>query len=288
VRRLPSLGVGISTEFGAGRSGVDVNRLAVERPELVRFLEIGIDLERGLDDDARRWIASGRPVTYHFLDVNLEESEDLDDAWVEDARALAHAIGAAWMCGDAGLWHVGPRERGHGTLMPPVLTASSADALGDNVRALRAAVGLEVLPENPPAHAWPGDLHLTEYFARVAERADCGLLLDVAHLAIYQDATGRAPLDGLDALPLERVVEVHVAGAAPFVHEGRTFWDDDHGVSVLPGTWAILEAMVPRLVNLRAVVLECERNQRDAILPLFGELTGRLTGLPARTRAGDA
>jgi uncharacterized protein (UPF0276 family) len=285
ARRLPALGVGISTEYGAGRAGVDVNRLAEDEPELVRFLEIGVDLERGLDDDARRWVASGRPVTYHFLDLNLEEREDLDAAWLADAGALAHEIGAAWMCGDAGLWHVGPRERGHGTLLPPVLTASSADELADNVRALRASIGLEVLPENPPAHAWLGDLHLCDYLARVAERADCGLLLDVAHLAIYQDATGRAPLDGLDGLPLERVVELHVAGAAPFVHEGRTFHDDDHGLTVLPGTWTLLEALVPRLPNLRAVVLECERNQRDGILPLFGEVRARLA---ARTAAGDA
>lgn len=281
VRRLPALGVGISTEFGAGRDGVDVNRLAEERPELVRFLEIGVDLERGLDDDALRWVASGRPVTYHFLDLNLEEREDLDAAWLADAGALARSIGAAWMCGDAGLWHVGPRERGHGTLMPPVLTASSADELADNVRALRDTVGLEVLPENPPAHAWLGDLHLAEYLARVAERADCGLLLDVAHLAIYQDATGRAPLDGLDALPLERIVEVHVAGAAAFEHEGRVFHDDDHGLAVLPATWTILESLAPRLSNLRAVVLECERNQRDGILELFGALRGRLGARPA-------
>jgi len=79
---------------------------------LTEGLEIGVDLERGVDEDARAWVERGWPVTYHFLDVNLEEAEDLDEAWTRDARRLAGDLGAAWMCGDAGLWHVGPRERG--------------------------------------------------------------------------------------------------------------------------------------------------------------------------------
>jgi uncharacterized protein (UPF0276 family) len=78
--------------------------------------------------------------------------------------------------------------------------------------ALREASGLEVLPENPPGSAFVGDLHLLEFFARVAEAADTGLLLDCAHLAMYQRLTGHAPLDGFDHVPWDRVVELHVAG----------------------------------------------------------------------------
>jgi hypothetical protein len=55
-----------------------------------------------------------------------------------------------------------------------------------------------VLPETPPGTAFVGDLHLLDFFARVAEAADTGLLLDVAHVAMYQHVTGRSPLDGLD------------------------------------------------------------------------------------------
>ena len=280
VEALPRLGLGISTEFGAGRTGLDVNGFRARRPDLVSFLEIGCDLERGIDDDARAWVAAGHPATYHFLDANLEE-DDLDDAWIEDTAALAREVGAAWICGDAGLWYVGRRDRGHGTLMPPVLEEDSADAMARSVARLREASGLEVLPENPPSHVYLGRMHLLDYFARVADRADCGLLLDVAHLAIHQRATGRAPLDGLDGFPLERVVEMHVAAGTEFTFEGRTFVDDDHGVGVLPDTWQILEAALPRAVNLRAVVLEGERNREEEVVPLFERLRALLAGAPA-------
>jgi uncharacterized protein (UPF0276 family) len=160
--------------------------------------------------------------------------------------------------------------------MPPVLCTESADELAENVRRMREATGYEVLPENPPAHVYLGDLHLLDYFARVAEQGDCGLLLDVAHLAIYQRATGRAPTDGLDGFPLERVVEIHVAGGSEFAHEGRTFVDDDHSPAPLADTWRILEAVRPRASNLRALVFECERNRVDEVLPVFERLKAAL------------
>ena len=278
VAALPHLGLGISTEFGAGRGGLDVAALETARPDLVRFLEIGIDLARGLDADAKAWVERGRPVTFHFLDLNLEEAEDLDAAWMAEAGRLAREIGAAWLCGDAGLWHVGPRDRGHGTLLPPILTAGSAREMAQNVRRLREATGFEVLPENPPAQVYLGPLHLLEYFARVAEEADCGLLLDVAHLAIHQRATGRQPLDGLADFPMERVVEIHVAGASEFVHAGRRFVDDDHSPQPLPETWQILEAVLPRAVHLRAVVYECERNAAPEVIPVFERIRRCLDG----------
>jgi len=269
VQALPTLGIGISTEFGARHTGLDLLAFQRSNPELVRFLEIGGDLERGVDADARAWVERGLPTTYHFLDVNLEEGEDLDEAWIRDTAALAREVGAAWLCGDAGLWHVGPRERGHGVLMPPVLEPDSADEMARNVAHLREASGFEVLPENPPAHVFLGRMHLLDYFGRVAAGADCGLLLDVAHLAVYQRVCGHGPLTALDGFPLEHVVEVHVAGGTLFEHEGRTFVNDDHGVAILPETWTIFEHVIERSPNLKAIVFECERNTIPEVVPVF-------------------
>ncbi|HXZ84898.1 MAG TPA: DUF692 family protein [Myxococcota bacterium] len=269
---LPQLGLGISTEFGAAQSGLDPLALRRAHPELVRFLEVGVDLERGLDATARAWCSAGWPTTHHFLDANLEQGESLSDAWLAAVRAQARELGAAWLCGDAGLWHLGPRDRGHGVLAPPILCPDSAREMAENVRRMREATGFEVLPENPPAHLYLGELHLCDYFARVADAADCGLLLDVAHLAIYQRATGRAPLDGLDGFPLERVLEIHIAGASEFAHAGRRFVDDDHGPTPLADAWEILAHVLPRAPRLRALVFECERNAAREVLPTFRRL----------------
>lgn len=274
VERLPVLGLGVSTEYGAaqGPSSLNVRALRSTHPEYAAFLEVGVEVSRGLDDDARAWAEEGLPTTYHFLDVNLDEPEDLQSHWLEQVKETARNLRPAWMCGDAGLWHFGPRDRGHMLLLPPILTDDAARCMAEGIVRLREETGLEVLPENPPGHLFIGDLHLLEFFARVAEYADTGLLLDCAHLAIYQRTCGLDPLTGLDSLPWDRVVELHVAGAREGDHQGFAYVEDDHTPLVLDDTWTIYDAVVPRARNLRAVVYECERNPLGDCLEGFARL----------------
>lgn len=248
--------------------------MADEHANTADFLEYGCDLARGLDEHVLRW-AARRPTTYHFLDVNLEERSDVDDAWLHDTAALARQIGAAWLCGDGGLWHFGPRDRGHQTLMPPILTPASADEMADAVRRVEEVTGFRCLPENPPAVIYLGELHILDYFARVADRADCGLLLDCAHLAIFQRARGLPPLAGLDGFPLDRLVELHVAGGTARQTDGFDWIDDDHCPEPLDETWQIFEHVVGRAANLRAVVYECERNSVEEVLGTFARIRAR-------------
>jgi uncharacterized protein (UPF0276 family) len=271
--RLPRLGVGISGEFDSARTGIDALELKDAAPDSIDFMEFGADLDRGLDDHVRRWAARGLPTTYHFLDVNLEEPEDADDDWLVRTAAAAREIGAAWLCGDGGLWHFGPRDRGHMTLMPPVLDVASADAMARAVAHVQEATGMACLPENPPATVYLGPLHVLDYFARVSAGSGCGLLVDCAHLAIFQKMRGHQALDGLDGLPMDRVVEVHVAGGAERVQPDGFRWvEDDHTPEPLPETWAIFEHIAARAKNLKAVVYECERNAPHEVLENFARI----------------
>ncbi len=260
VASLPRLGVGLSQEFGASATGIDPREFQAAHPGLLHFVEYGGDLDRGVDEAMRAWVREGGPATWHFLDINLEEGEDLTRGWARKTAALAEELRAPWLCGDGGLWHWGRRERGQGLLLPPILTADSAQEMGETVARLQAWSGLPVLPENPPAAIYLGNLHILEYFSRVAELADGGLLLDCAHLAIFQASRNLPLLAGVEDLAVDRVVEIHVAGGTVRNHQGFSYIDDDHGPEPLPQTWALLEHLLPRCKNLKAVVYECERN----------------------------
>jgi uncharacterized protein (UPF0276 family) len=271
---LPRLGVGISAEPGSATSGIDACALAESQPGLVQFLEYGSDLERGLDEHVRRWAAAGRPTTYHFLDVNLEDPDDADETWLAGTQGAAREIGAAWLCGDAGLWHFGPRERGHQLLLPPVLTRESAHAVAESVARIEQATGFAVLPENPPGAFWLGELHVLDYFGEVSARSGCGLLLDCAHLAMFQRLRGHDPLTALDGFPLERVVELHVAGGSVVDVDGLPLVDDTHCPEPLAETWAIFEHVMRsgRMRALKAIVYECERNRDTEVVTNFRRL----------------
>ena len=281
LSRLPRLGVGISAEPGSATAGIDALALHTRHPGLIHFLEYGADVARGLDHQARAWAAAGLPATYHFLDVNLEERADIDDAWLTSTKALASQLGAAWLCGDAGRWHFGPRDRGQQILLPPILTRDSAFELADSVSRVESQTGLAVLPENPPSHFFVGDLHILDYFAAVSARAGCGLLLDCAHLAIFQRLRNHSPLTALDGFPLDRVVEVHVAGGTPIDVDGLPLIDDDHAPTPLPDTLAIFDYLLSRAKNLKAIVYECEKNPVADVLPFFAHLNQRFPAAAA-------
>jgi uncharacterized protein (UPF0276 family) len=110
----------------------------------------------------------------------------------------------------------------------------------------------------------------------VVERADSGMLLDCAHLAMFQRLRGHAPTTALDGFPLDHVVEMHVAGGTERTTDGYAWVEDDHTPGVLADTWTILEHVVPRAPNLRAVVFECERNPIAACLDGFTRIAGVL------------
>lgn len=271
AKTLPHLGVGVSTEYGAHSSGgLCPHQLFDQTPAWAGFLEIGIEIEKGLDQDAKRWVQASRPTTYHFLDINLDEPEDFDPVWLQAVNQIIEEINPAWLCGDAGMWHLGPRDRNHMLLLPPVLNLPAAKAQAQGIRALKEACNREVLPENPPASAYVGPLHILEFFARVCEQADTGMLLDVSHLAMFQHLRGLAPLDGCQDFDFSRVVELHIAGGAiRQSNEGFSFIEDTHGPDVLPASWEIFEHAIANAPNLRAIVVEGERNQQAAIAPVF-------------------
>ncbi|TDW91132.1 DUF692 family multinuclear iron-containing protein [Kribbella sp. VKM Ac-2566] len=88
-------------------------------------------------------------------------------------------------------------------------------------RRLRAPLILE----NPPIY-FPipsSTMTQTEFIGELCRRSPVGLLLDLAHFYITSRTMGFDPLRELLALPLERVVEVHISGVD---EEVGASWDN--------------------------------------------------------------
>ncbi len=262
--QLPFLGIGVSTEYNAylAKDALDLYQSQKEMPHCTSFLEIGLEVAKGLDLYSEKWIQEKNPTICHFLDINLDEKEDFDHRWVSEFNALIDQINPAWICGDAGLWHFGPRVEGQMLLLPPILSKDSAKELADGICELRERTKKEIIPENPPGHVFVGDMHLLDFFALVCDLSDTGILLDIAHLSIFQKLRGLAPTAGLDGFPLDRIIEIHVAGGMHKKSKDEKFhWiEDAHTPTLLPETWDILSYMSPQLTQLKAIVFECERN----------------------------
>ncbi len=101
-----------------------------------------------------------------------------------------------------------------------------------------------------------------EFLARMAEDADCGLLLDVNNVYVTCRNHGLDPYACLAAIPYERVVQIHLAGHT----DKGTHCIDSHDSYVIDPVWE-LYADVQQRAGGRATLLEW-----DDHIPSFEEL----------------
>ena len=107
-----------------------------------------------------------------------------------------------------------------------------------------------------------------EFLRLVCEAADCGLMLDVNNAYVNGQNYGFDPEGFMMRLPLERVVEIHVAGHERFVEDDLLI--DTHGAAVLDPVLDLLSWAVARTGPV-PVLLE-----RDHDVPDMAELLGEL------------
>jgi uncharacterized protein len=152
-----------------------------------------------------------------------------------------------------------------GFLMPPLQTEAQVQLAATNIVRRATALGLPFAFETGVNYFAPRDYEMSdgEFFAAVAEAADCGILLDLANL-MANERNGRVTIrEVLRSLPLERIWEVHLAGLE-FAHG---HWLDAHAGGVDDDVLAIAAEVVASLPNLGALVFEISPDR----LSRFGE-----------------
>jgi uncharacterized protein (UPF0276 family) len=172
----------------------------------------------------------------------------------------------------------GGLEAGH--LLPVPRTREALDVLVANVRLAQAELDVPLALEHVAALLeWPApELDEAAFLTELLERTGAWLLLDVANLYANARNHGGDPLAFLDALPLERIAYVHVAGGV----ERDGLYHDTHAHPTPP---AVLE-LVAELCARRdppGVMLE-----RDDAYPPEAELADELDAIAAATHAGAA
>jgi len=140
-------------------------------------------------------------------------------------------------------------------MLPPRHSPAGVVLAAANIAQYRA--GLRNIPlaiETPVSYLppLPGELPDGEFVAAVAEAADCGILLDL-HNVLCNARNGRQSVAAfLDAVPLDRVWEIHLAGG----ESEAGFWLDSHSGLAEGELVEIAAALIPRLPRLRAMIFE--------------------------------
>ncbi|MFI2371782.1 DUF692 domain-containing protein [Streptomyces sp. NPDC018833] len=201
-----------------------------------------------------------RPSPRRLADL-AERAEALDAPLVSEHIAFVRAGGA--------LTASPVLEAGH--LLPVPRTWDALAVLCENVRIAQDALPVPLALENIAALiSWP-DEELTEgqFLAELVERTGVRLLIDVANLHTNHVNRGEDPSAALNALPVEAIAYVHVAGGV----ERDGVWHDTHAH---PVTRPVLDVLADLRTRVRppGVLLE-----RDDDFPPHDVLASELSSI---------
>ena len=201
------------------------------------------------------------------VSLSIGSTDPLDLAYLRELRALKERTGAQ-IVSDHLCW-TGVAGKNTHDLLPMPLTEEALAHVIDRVHAVQDLLGGPLALENPSSYAQFAASQMTEweFLSRVAERTSGGILLDVNNVYVSSKNHGFDPLDYLRGLPLERVVQFHVAGHTDF----GTHLLDTHIGPVPDPVWQLLGkahamgAHAPVLLEWDADIPPFEEVHADAL-----------------------
>ena len=260
-------------------------------------------------------------LTYHGEGLWLTQPETTADPLfareVRDVAGHLRTLDSAWLNHECAAKYIAGYS--YGTYLPPLYTESSAAVVAENTRRMqelldrhcRLANGgtpLVLLEMAPLTYFVAGTMTIPTFFRRVTQKAACGLVLDIGHLWTVFRYSGlwrtvslsQFVEEFLDEFPLDRVVEIHVAGLA--VHESSLpahsglaqskandvppAWIDAHAAPIPPVLFEMLDKVLshPRLTGLRGLALEVDTKATLLIVDEFARFSDRYAWVVSRMK----
>ncbi|MDR3671167.1 MAG: DUF692 domain-containing protein [Holophaga sp.] len=261
----PALQLGPFTGVGLGLRQPHFAEVARANPG-VPFWEIAPENvigDGGRDHDPVCRILARDPVISHGLGLSVGGFDPFDPGYLDQLAEFLAFTGSPWhsehLCFssvDGSTTH---------ELLPMPMTRAAARHTVRRVRELKGRLPVPFLLENITYYAELGETELAEpdFLAEILDGADIGWLLDINNIYVNSLNFGFDPRQWLERVPLERVVQMHIAG-----HER---WGglviDTHGAPVIDPVLELMRWVLPRIGRPVPVLLE-----RDNAIPELGEL----------------
>lgn len=213
----------------------------------------------------RRVLAEVRahyPVVLHGVSLSIGSSDPLDFDYLRQVRDLIRWVEPAWVS-DHLCW-TGVEGVNLHDLLPLPFTEEALRHVCQRVRQVQDFLGRRIALENVSSYLafTHSSLSEWEFLRSVSEESDCQILLDINNVYVNSWNHGFDPYVYLQALPLERVVQMHLAG---FSHRG-TFLHDTHDHPIAPEVWSLYRAAVRRFGQVSVSI------ERDDRIPPLAEL----------------
>jgi uncharacterized protein (UPF0276 family) len=209
------------------------------------FMVAGGNPRRVLRRVRERW-----PVVLHGVSLSLGSVDPLDAGYLDGLAALAAEVEPAIVSDHLCWGSVGGRYAHD--LLPLPFTEEALAHVAERVGRVQDRLRRRILVENVSSYAElaGSSMREHEFLAALAERADCGLLLDVNNVFVSAHNHGLDARAFIDGLPVGRVGQIHLAGHS----QAGALLLDTHDHPVRDEVWALYRRAVRRFGPVATLV----------------------------------
>ena len=254
--------------YGLGLRTVHYNEVLTDKPA-VDWFEVLTE---------NYMVAGGKPLHYlervrelyplvmHGVSLSVGSTDKLDLDYLRALKALARRIEPGWIS-DHLCW-TGVQGLNLHDLMPLPYTEEALEHVAGRVRQVQDFLGRQILLENVSSYVNYTHSRMSEweFLAEIAQRSDCYILLDINNIYVSSKNHDFAAEQYLQGIPVERVVQFHLAGHS---HNGKLIIDT-HDHPVPDPVWQLYERAVQRFGRVSTMI------ERDDNIPPLATLLQEL------------
>lgn len=206
------------------------------------------------------------PLVMHGVGLSIGSVDPLNKTYLHAVKTLAEKLQVSWIS-DHLCWTGIHGETTH-DLLPLPYNEETLQHVVSRIQEVQDFLGRQILLENPSSYLTFKDSDMTEweFIREMANLADCKILLDVNNIYVSAFNHSFDALEYLNAIPVERVQQFHIAGHSNL----GDIIVDTHDHKVLPDVWDLYEKALKRFGNVSTMI------ERDDRMPPFSQLLNEL------------
>jgi uncharacterized protein len=223
--------------LGVGLRTVHFSHILEHQPQVDWFEIISENFmdSRGRPRYVLEQISERYPVVMHGVSLSIGSTDPLNFDYLVRLKRLADEIKPRWVS-DHLCW-TGVLGLNAHDLLPVPLNEETLSHVVQRIRTVQDYLERPLVLENPSSYVTFASSTMSEweFLSRMAEGADCGLLLDVNNVYVSSVNHDFDPLEYIEGLPHERVVQCHLAGHT----DCQTHLIDTHDNHVIDAVWQL-------------------------------------------------
>lgn len=250
-QQIPNLGIGIGLRIPHYRE------IFSQQPKIDWFEIISENfmVDGGKPIENLERILDQYPVVQHGVSLAIGSPDPLDFKYLKRLKALARRTKTPWIS-DHLCWGRVANAHYH-DLLPLPYTKGVVDYVAERARIVQDYLELPFALENLSSYvAYRQDeMPEWEFYTAIVEKADIFMMLDVNNIYVSSRNHGFDPRQYYENLPLDRVLQIHLAGHS----EKEGYLLDTHDNYVCDAVWDIYAEVYPRTGGV-STLLEWDDN----------------------------